>query len=72
VGGFSVRQLAAGMATSGTITTWLQELMGGVPFETLVSEAAAVLAGNEGLVMLPLRHGRGHLLRAAYDGIACG
>ncbi|TDD19993.1 sugar kinase [Kribbella turkmenica] len=86
--------LAAGMATSGTITTWLQDLTGGVPFETLVAEAAAVPAGSEGLVMLPyfsgertpiydplargviagltLRHGRAHLLRAAYEGIACG
>jgi xylulokinase len=86
--------LAAGMATSGTITTWLQELTGGAPFETLLAEAAAVPAGSEGLVLLPyfsgertpiydplargviagltLRHGRGHLLRAAYEGIACG
>jgi xylulokinase len=86
--------LAAGMATSGIITTWLQDLTGGVPFETLVSEAAAVPAGSEGLVMLPyfsgertpiydplargviagltLRHKRGHLLRATYEGIACG
>jgi xylulokinase len=90
----SSHTLAAGMATSGSITTWLQELTGGVPFETLVSEAAAVPAGSEGLVMLPyfsgertpiydplargviagltLRHSRGHLLRAAYEGIACG
>ena len=90
----SSHTLAAGMATSGTITTWLQDLTGGVPFETLVAEAAAVPAGSEGLVMLPyfsgertpiydplargviagltLRHGRGHLLRAAYEGIACG
>ena len=90
----STHTLAAGMATSGTITTWLQDLTGGVPFETLVAEAAAVPAGSEGLVMLPyfsgertpiydplargviagltLRHGRGHLLRAAYEGIACG
>jgi xylulokinase len=86
--------LAAGMATSGTVTTWLQELTGGTPFETLLKEAAAVPAGSEGLVLLPyfsgertpiydplargviagltLRHGRGHLLRAAYEGIACG
>ena len=90
----SSHTLAAGMATSGTITTWLQDLTGGVPFETLVAEAAAVPAGSEGLVLLPyfsgertpiydplargviagltLRHGRGHLLRAAYEGIACG
>ncbi|WP_410790160.1 FGGY-family carbohydrate kinase [Kribbella sp. C-35] len=86
--------LAAGMATSGTVTTWLQNLTGGAPFETLLAEAAAVPAGSEGLVLLPyfsgertpiydplargviagltLRHGRGHLLRAAYEGIACG
>ncbi|MGW7680494.1 FGGY-family carbohydrate kinase [Kribbella sp. NPDC054772] len=86
--------LAAGMATSGTVTTWLQELTGGAPFDTLLREAAAVPAGSEGLVLLPyfsgertpiydplargviagltLRHGRGHLLRAAYEGIACG
>ncbi|MFG1815340.1 FGGY-family carbohydrate kinase [Kribbella sp. NPDC049174] len=90
----SSHTLAAGMATSGTIATWLQDLTGGVPFETLVAEAAAVPAGSEGLVMLPyfsgertpiydplargviagltLRHRRGHLLRAAYEGIACG
>jgi xylulokinase len=90
----SSHTLAAGMATSGSITTWLQDLTGGVPFETLVAEAAAVPAGSEGLVMLPyfsgertpiydplargviagltLRHHRGHLLRAAYEGIACG
>ncbi|TCO26222.1 xylulokinase [Kribbella steppae] len=90
----SSHTLAAGMATSGSITTWLQDLTGGVPFETLVDEAAAVPAGSEGLVMLPyfsgertpiydplargviagltLRHRRGHLLRAAYEGIACG
>ena len=90
----SSHTLAAGMATSGTITTWLQDLTGGAPFETLVAEAAAVPAGSEGLVMLPyfsgertpiydplargviagltLRHRRGHLLRAAYEGIACG
>ncbi|MDX3005514.1 FGGY family carbohydrate kinase [Kribbella solani] len=86
--------LAAGMATSGSITTWLQELTGGIPFATLLAEAAAIPAGSEGLVLLPyfggertpiydplargviagltLRHGRGHLLRATYEGIACG
>lgn len=85
---------AAGMATSGSLTTWMRELMGGVPFETLVSEAAAVPAGSDGLVLLPyfagertpifdpdargviaglsLRHNRGHLFRATYEGIAFG
>ncbi len=86
--------LAAGMATSGSLTAWLQELTGGVPFEELVTEAAAVPAGADGLVLLPyfagertpifdpdargvvaglsLRHHRGHLFRAAYEGIAFG
>jgi xylulokinase len=86
--------LAAGMATSGSVTTWLQELVGDVPFETLVREAAATPPGADGLLVLPyfagertpifdprargvvagltLRHGRGHLFRAVYEGIAFG
>jgi xylulokinase len=86
--------LAAGMSTSGSLTTWLQELTGGVPFEQLIAEASAVPAGSDGLVLLPyfagertpvfdsqargvvagltLRHGRGHLFRAVYEGIALG
>jgi xylulokinase len=86
--------LAAGMATSGSLTTWLQELVGGVPFDQLVAEAASTPAGADGLVVLPyfagertpifdpdargvvagltLRHRRGHLFRAVYEGIAYG
>jgi xylulokinase len=86
--------LAAGMATSGTLTGWIQQLTGGAEFETLVAEAGAVPPGADGLVLLPyfagertpifdpaargviagltLRHGRGHLFRAAYEGIAYG
>lgn len=86
--------LAAGMATSGSITTWLRDLTGGVAFEQLVEEAAATPPGADGLLVLPyfagertpvfdpdargvlagltLRHGRGHLLRAVYEGIAYG
>ena len=86
--------LAAGMATSGSLTGWLQELTGGVPFDDLVREAAEAPPGSDGLVVLPyfagertpvfdpqargviagltLRHGRGHLFRAAYEGIAFG
>ncbi|NDL58040.1 FGGY-family carbohydrate kinase [Phytoactinopolyspora mesophila] len=86
--------LAAGMATSGSLTGWLQELVGGVAYEQLVEEASQVPPGSEGLMMLPyfagertphfdsrargvvaglsLRHGRGHLFRAAYEGIAFG
>jgi xylulokinase len=86
--------LAAGMSTSGSLTGWVQELVGDVPFETLVKEAAAVPAGSEGLLVLPyfagertpifdhhargvivgltLRHSRGHVFRAVYEGIAFG
>lgn len=86
--------LAAGMSTSGSLTGWLQELTGGVPFDQLVREAAATPPGADGLVLLPywagertpifdpqargviaglsLQHGRGHLFRAAYEGIAFG
>jgi len=86
--------LAAGMATSGSLTDWVRQLVGDVPFETLVEEAAQVPAGCDGLLLLPyfagertpifdpdargviagltLRHGRGHLFRAVYEGIAFG
>jgi xylulokinase len=86
--------LAAGMSTSGTLTEWVREITGNPSFEDLVTEAAAVPAGSDGLVMLPyfagertpifdprargtitgltLRHRRGHLFRAAYEGIAFG
>lgn len=85
---------AAGMATSGSLTTWMRDLMGGVPFETLIEEASAVPPGADGLLVLPyfagertpifdpdargviaglsLRHSRGHLFRATYEGIAFG
>jgi xylulokinase len=90
-GSFTV---AAGMATSGSLTSWVQELTGGAPFEALVAEAAQTPAGADGLVVLPyfagertpifdpeargvlagltLRHGRGHIFRAVYEGVAFG
>lgn len=86
--------LAGGMSTSGSLLTWLQQLVGGLPMDELLAEAAAVPAGAEGLLVLPyfagertpvldpdargmisgltLRHGRGHLLRAAMEGICFG
>ena len=88
------RTLAAGMATSGSLTSWVQQLTGDVPFGRLVEEAAATPPGADGVVVLPyfagertpifdprargvvagltLRHGRGHLFRAVYEGIAFG
>jgi xylulokinase len=48
-----VYTLAAGMSTSGSLTSWIAELVGGVPFDALVTEAAAVPVGADGLLMLP-------------------
>ncbi|MDR6559220.1 xylulokinase [Arthrobacter pascens] len=86
--------LSGGMSTSGSLLTWLQQILGGTPMEVLLKDAAAVPAGAEGLLLLPyfagertpildpdargmimgltLRHGRGHLLRAALEGICFG
>jgi xylulokinase len=86
--------LAAGMSTSGSLTSWVQGLVGGTPFADLVGEAATIPAGSDGLLLLPyfagertpifdarargvvagltLRHTRGHLFRAVYEGIAFG
>jgi xylulokinase len=43
---------AAGMSTSGLVTSWFAELTG-EPFATLISEAREVTAGSEGLLLLP-------------------
>ncbi|WP_072690292.1 FGGY-family carbohydrate kinase [Rhodococcus marinonascens] len=86
--------LAAGTSTAGSLTNWLQKVTGGVSFDELMKEAAAVPPGSDGLLVLPylagertpvfdpdargvvagltLRHGRGHLFRASYEGIAFG
>jgi xylulokinase len=86
--------LAAGMATSGSLTSWLRELTGNASFEQLVQEAGLTPPGADGLLLLPyfagertpifdpqargviagltLRHRRGHLFRAVYEGIAFG
>ncbi|QJC22120.1 FGGY-family carbohydrate kinase [Arcanobacterium buesumense] len=86
--------LAAGMATSGSVTTWFQGLCGGIDFKTLIDEAKSIAPGADGLVLLPyfagertplydpdargmvvgltLRHQRGHIFRAVYEGIAFG
>jgi len=89
-----VMTLAAGMATSGSLTEWVRALTGDASFEQLVAEAAQVPPGSDGLLLLPyfagertpildpqargvvagmtLRHRRGHLYRAVYEGIAYG
>jgi xylulokinase len=44
--------LAAGMATSGSITTWLRDLVGG-DWAELLAAARDVPAGSRGLLLLP-------------------
>ena len=45
--------LAGGMATSGAITGWLQELLGPASYPELLLEAEQAGAGSHGLIMLP-------------------
>lgn len=47
------RTVAAGMATSGALTSWLRELAGEPPYEQLLGEAEAAPPGADGLVVLP-------------------
>ncbi len=96
--------LAAGMATSGSMTRWfVDQLLAGTSgsdadveaaYEELFAAAGAVPPGSDGLLVLPyfngertpindprargviaglsLRHGRGHVFRAALEGVAYG
>ncbi|TCK27029.1 FGGY-family carbohydrate kinase [Pseudonocardia endophytica] len=86
--------LAAGMSAGGSLVTWTHDLVGGAPYDELISEARAIPPGSGGLLVLPyfagerspiydasargvvvgltLEHGRGHLFRAAYEGVAHG
>jgi xylulokinase len=47
------RTLAGGMSTSGSLTSWLRSIVGGVPFAELLEEARAVPSGSDGLLVLP-------------------
>jgi xylulokinase len=47
------RTIAAGMATSGALTSWFRDIVGRPPYEELLAEAAAVRPGSDGLVALP-------------------
>jgi xylulokinase len=47
------RTLAAGMATSGSLTDWLRTLLGEPPWPELLAAAEAVPAGSRGLLVLP-------------------
>ncbi|MFI9407870.1 FGGY-family carbohydrate kinase [Nocardia sp. NPDC052316] len=64
--------LAAGMATSGAVTDWLRNLVGG-EFADLVAEAARVPPGSRGLLVLPYFAGeRTPLFDPAARGIVAG
>lgn len=45
--------LASGMATSGSLTKWLRDIVSGADFAQLTKEAEAVPPGSDGLVILP-------------------
>ena len=65
--------LAAGMSTSGSLTSWVQDLTGGVSFERLVAEAAEIPAGSDGLVVLPYFAGeRTPIFDAHARGVVAG
>jgi xylulokinase len=67
------RSVAGGMATSGAITAWLRDIMGGPSFAQLTAEAAAVAPGAQGLVVLPYFSGeRTPLFDAMARGVVCG
>ncbi|MEJ5945189.1 FGGY family carbohydrate kinase [Pseudokineococcus basanitobsidens] len=65
--------LSGGTATAGSLTAWLQQLTGGVPFEQLLAEARAVPAGAEGLLVLPYLAGeRTPVFDAGARGVVAG
>ena len=45
--------IAAGVASAGALTSWLRDLTGDVPYETLYEEAAGAGPGAGGLLALP-------------------
>jgi xylulokinase len=47
------RTVAAGMATSGALTSWFRSITGDPPYERLLAEAEQVPPGADGLVVLP-------------------
>ncbi len=64
--------LAAGMATSGLLTTWVSDLAG-ISVAELAMEAEAIEPGSDGLVMLPYFAGeRSPLFDPGARGIALG
>jgi xylulokinase len=65
--------LAAGMATSGSLTAWFKELAGGATYDELVDEARTIAPGSDGLLVLPYFAGeRSPLFDPAARGVVAG
>jgi xylulokinase len=69
--------LAAGMATAGSLTAWVQELTGGASFAELTAEAAATPPGADGVLVLPYFAGERTPIfdpraRGVVAGLSCG
>jgi xylulokinase len=45
--------LAGGISTSGAVTSWLRDIVGGASYSDLIAEADASGPGGRGLLMLP-------------------
>jgi xylulokinase len=68
-----VRNIAAGMATSGALTEWFRALAGSPSYEELLKDAAEVPSGSGGLVVLPYFSGeRTPLFDTNARGVVCG
>jgi xylulokinase len=63
------RSLAAGMATSGSLTQWVRGLVGNPAWDELLNEAVAVPPGSRGLLLLPYFAGE---RTPVYDPLARG
>lgn len=65
--------LAGGMGTSGAITAWVRDLLGGSSYDSLTCDAAASGPGARGLLMLPYFDGeRTPILDPSARGTICG
>lgn len=65
--------LSGGMGTSGAITAWVRELLGGSSYDSLACDATASGPGARGLLMLPYFDGeRTPILDPSARGTICG
>ncbi|MEA5155440.1 FGGY-family carbohydrate kinase [Raineyella sp.] len=65
--------MSGGMGTSGAITAWVRDLLGGSTYESLTCEARDSGPGARGLLMLPYFDGeRTPILDSSARGTICG